>query len=136
MANHHVSAGVSGWTSWVTFAAFLMMLSGVFQAINGLVAIFKQGVYVATPNQIIVLDYRQWGWTHLILGIVLLASSFSLFGGKMWGRILAIALASLSAVANFVFLGAYPAWSLLIITLDVLIIYSVAVHGRELREED
>jgi hypothetical protein len=33
-----------------------------------------------------------------------------------------------------VFIEAYPIWSILIITVDVLVIYALIVHGRELRD--
>jgi len=46
----------------------------------------------------------------------------------------AIILAVLSALANFAFIPYYPFWSLLIITLDIFVIWAVAVHGGQLRE--
>jgi hypothetical protein len=48
----------------------------------------------------------------------------------------AVVLAGLSAVMNLVFVEAYPIWSIIAITLDVLVIYAVTVHGRELRSSD
>ena len=42
-----------------------------------------------------------------------------------------IIFAVVSAVANMAFINAYPVWSLVIIALDVIIIYALAVHGRE-----
>ena len=47
---------------------------------------------------------------------------------------LAITLAVLSAIANFLFVPYYPFWSLLLITLDVLVIWALAAHGGDLRE--
>jgi len=132
--NYQHSSNVTGWVGWIYFASFLMMLSGAFQIIAGLVALFKQDVFVVAQNHLLVFDYSQWGWVHIIIGIVLFLSAFSLFGGRLWGRIVAITLASLSAIANFAFLDAYPWWSLAVIALDVLIIYAIAVHGRELKE--
>jgi hypothetical protein len=46
----------------------------------------------------------------------------------------AIILAVLSAIANFLWLPYYPFWSLLIITLDVFVIWAVAAHGGDLRD--
>jgi hypothetical protein len=48
-------------------------------------------------------------------------------------RAVGILLAALSALANLVFIEAYPVWSIIIITVDVLVIYALTVHGRELR---
>jgi len=38
----------------------------------------------------------------------------------------------LSAIVNFAFLPYYPVWSIIIITVDVLVIWALIVHGREL----
>jgi hypothetical protein len=121
-------------TGWVSFAGYLMVVAGFFHAIAGLVAIFKSDVYVASANSLLVFDYTAWGWTHLIFGAILIAGAFALFAGRMWGRILAITLATLSAILNFGFIQAYPLWSLLIIAMDVIIIYSVTTHGDEMAE--
>ncbi|HSW79424.1 MAG TPA: hypothetical protein VLG47_01480 [Candidatus Saccharimonadales bacterium] len=126
---------VSGWVGWQYFAASLMMLAGVFQFIAGLVALFKDQVFLVAPSNLILLDYTQWGWVHLLIGVVLFLTSFSLFAGNMWGRTVGIVLAALSAIANFTFLQAYPWWSLIVIILDVLIIYAIAVHGGEVKED-
>ncbi len=39
----------------------------------------------------------------------------------------------LSAVANLAFIGAYRVWGVIIIAVDVLVIYALAVHGREVQ---
>ena len=43
----------------------------------------------------------------------------------------AITLAVLSAIANFLFIPYYPFWSLLIIAVDIFVIWAIAAHGRE-----
>lgn len=53
--------------------------------------------------------------------------------GARWARVAGICLAGLSAILNIVFLVGYPFWALVIITLELLIIYALAVHGRELK---
>jgi len=122
---------VTGWVGWVYFAGFMMLMAGIFQSIAGLVALFRNESYVVTSNNLFVLDYTQWGWVHLLIGVLLLLAAFSLFNGNMWGRILGVVLATLSAVANFAFLNAYPLWSLVVIAIDVFIIYALLVHGNE-----
>jgi hypothetical protein len=113
-----------------------MVLAGIFQAIAGLAAMFKDSVFVVSQNSLLVFNYRQWGVVHLILGIILMLAGGAMFSGKMWARIVAVLLAALSAIANFAFIEAYPWWSLTVIILDVVVIYAVAVHGGELKEEE
>jgi hypothetical protein len=92
-------------------------------------------VYVAAPSTLLLFDYTGWGWTHLIFGVILMAAAFALFSGRMWGRVVAIIMATLSAIINFGFIQAYPLWSLIIIAMDIMIIYSVATHGDEMAAE-
>ena len=53
--------------------------------------------------------------------------------GNMFGRIIAVILAMLSIIVNFVWMPVYPVWAIVIITLDVFILYAVIVHGREMK---
>jgi hypothetical protein len=122
----------SGWAlGLILFAAMMMIMSGVFQGIQGLVAIFEDQFYVATPNYLFQLDVTAWGWAHLIWGIVVALAGWALLSGATWARVVGIILAALSAIANFAFLPYYPVWSLLIIALDVFVIWALAAHGRE-----
>jgi hypothetical protein len=124
----------TAWTGWVVFAAFMMIMVGSFQAIQGLVALFDDGFYRVTENGLVVnVDYTVWGWTHLLLGILLIAAGVGVLAGNIVARAVAILLAAVSALVNMVFIEAYPIWSILIITVDVLVIYALVVHGRELR---
>lgn len=126
----------TGWTGWVLFGSMMMILLGSFQAIAGLVALFDDGYYLVGSNGLVVdVDYTAWGWVHLIVGLVAVAAGFGLASGRMWARVLGITVASLSAIVNFAFIAAYPLWSLTMITLDVLIIYAIAAHGRELQTQ-
>jgi hypothetical protein len=126
----------TGWTGWVLFGSMMMILLGSFQAIAGLVALFDDGYYLVGQNGLVIdVDYTAWGWVHLIVGLVAVAAGFGLATGRMWARVLGIIVASLSAIVNFAFIAAYPFWSLTMITLDVLIIYAIAAHGRELQPE-
>jgi hypothetical protein len=111
-----------------------MVLLGCFQAIQGFVAIFDDGFYRVTESGLVVnVDYTVWGWTHLLLGALILVSGIGVLAGNLAARTVGVVLAGLSAVVNLVFIEAYPVWSVIIITVDVLVIYALIVHGRELR---
>jgi hypothetical protein len=79
------------------------------------------------------MDYTAWGWTHLLLGVVAVAAGFGVLLGQMWARVAGIVIALLSALVNIAFVSAYPVWSTIIIATDVLVIYALAVHGREIK---
>lgn len=125
---------VTGWVGWVYFAGALMLVSGVFQGIMGLTALLNDKVFLVTPDKLAVLDYTQWGWVHLALGVILLTAGMSVINGGTWGRVVGVLLASLSLVANFMFLPAYPLWSIVVLVINVLVMYALLVHGDEAKE--
>ncbi len=114
------------------FAAIIMIMAGIFQALYGLVALFNNNFYVVTPNYAFQFDTTAWGWIHLIGGVIVGLAGWALLSGRMWARVVGIILAVLSAVANFLFLPYYPLWSLTVIALDVFVIWALAAHGREI----
>jgi len=117
------------------FAAIMMMVVGVYQAIMGLVAIFNDKYYLVGSSGLVVsVDYTVWGWVHLIVGLIAVAAGMALMQAKNWGRIVAIVLAVVSAVLNLAFLSAYPIWSTLIIAFDVIVLYALTVHWHQIRD--
>ncbi len=123
----------SGWVGWIIFAGAMMVMLGFFHAIAGLVALFKDDYFlVRTSGLVVNVDYTTWGWVHLILGIVVGLAGVALFAGAMWARIVAVILALCSAIINLAFTSAYPIWSAIMIAVDILVIYAVTAHGREM----
>ena len=121
---------VSGWAiGGITFAAAVLSIIGVFQMAAGIAALVNDDFFVITRNYAFDLDVTAWGWIHLITGILLVATGFSLIGGSSWAGIVAIVLASLSAIANFFFIPYYPFWAILVIALDIWVIWSLTRPG-------
>lgn len=124
----------TGWAGWVVFAGIGMLLLGCFQAMMGLVGIFNTDFYLVTADNLAIpVDYTAWGWLHLIMGVVVLLAGAAVLSGKTWGRVVGILLAALQALVNFAWFPAYPFWSAIVILVDVLVIYALAVHGREVK---
>jgi len=119
---------------FILFAAIMMIMVGVFQALQGLIAIFENEFYVATRNYLFQFDATTWGWIHLLVGLLVAFAGWGLLSGRTWARVVALTLAVLSAITNFLFIPYYPFWALLLITLDVFVIWAVAAHGGDLRD--
>jgi hypothetical protein len=125
----------SAWVGWVNFAGVLLIMLGSFHVIQGLVALFRDEVYVVRSSGLVInVDYTTWGWVHLVLGAVAAVAGVCLLAGQMWARVVAVIVAFLSALGNVSFLQAQPVWSALMIALDVVIIWAVVVHGGQLYE--
>jgi|1186.fasta_scaffold21729_4 hypothetical protein len=122
------------WQGWAFFGGAAMILLGLFQGLFGLIALVdKQYFTVRTNSLLVVSSYSGWGWIHLIGGVLAVAAGLGIvLGGHTWARVLGVVVAVLSALANVGFLRASPVWSLLLITLDVLVIFALTVHGAEI----
>jgi hypothetical protein len=125
----------TGWAGWVVFAGTLMIMLGMFHAIQGVVALFNDEYFrFGSGGLVLQLDYTAWGWVHLLGGIVVLLAGIGLLAGQTWARVVGILLAVVSAVTNFAFLAAYPVWSTIMIAMDVVIVYALSMHGQALRK--
>ena len=121
----HSSGAAHG---FVVFAGVIMIMSGAFQAFAGLVGLFANEFSVSTRNYVLQFDATTWGVIHLLVGVLVLFAGFAVMRGQTWARVIGIILAGLSALANFTFIPYYPVWSLLIIALDVVVIWALAVY--------
>jgi len=127
----------TGWVGMIVFGGIMMVLLGFFQGLQGLIALFNDTYYLVTPNGLVLsFDYTLWGWIHLLLGVVAILAGFGVLAGQTWARVVGVILAVLSAIVNFVFFSAYPIWSTIIIVVDILVIYALTAHGREVRDTD
>ena len=125
----------SGWAvGWTYFAAILMVLIGVFHAIAGLVAILDDQFYVATRKYVFQFDVTQWGWIHLILGIVVALSGLYLLTGSVFARTIGVIMALGSAITGFAWLPYEPVWGVVIVAMAVAVIWALTVHGRDVTE--
>ncbi len=119
------AAGVS------VLAGVLMMVVGGFNAIQGLVALFQDDFFVALPNYLLEVDVTAWGWVHLVVGVLVVVAGIAVLSGRLWARVVGVVLAAVSALVNFAFLPYYPFWSMTVIALDVVVIWALTVHGRD-----
>src|SRR4051794_38353182 len=126
----------TAWVGWILFAGTMLLLVGFFQAIAGFVALFDKSYYGPNSDLTVTVSYDAWGWVHIGLGLLAIAGGFGVMAGKTWARVYAIAYAGIAAIVNMSFMRAYPVWMTIMIAVDVLVIYAVAVHGREVRAMD
>jgi hypothetical protein len=116
---------------WIYFASVMMVLLGIFHAIAGLIAIFDDTFYVATRKYVFQFDATQWGWIHLILGIVVAAAGLALLRGNVLARTLGVFIALLCAVAGFAWMPYYPGWGIIVVVIAVSVVWALTVHGRD-----
>jgi hypothetical protein len=124
----------TAWTGWIVFAGVMLIMSGGWQMIMGFVALFDDGIYLVGSNGLAVdVDFNAWGWWHLLIGAALVLAGGGLLAGNMVARFIGVIVAMLGAITNLLFIAANPFWSTILIALDVLVIYAIIVHGREVK---
>ncbi len=123
----------TGWTGWITFAGVMLIIGGTLGVIFGIIAAVNDKWVVFTNRGAVSLDLSTWGWVHVIVGAIVVLAGFGVFTGNILARIIGVIVAIVSLVANFLWLPVYPVWSIIIITIDVLVIWALTAHGREMR---
>ena len=108
------------------FAGTMLVVVGILQLLEGLAALVNGDFFLRASNYTFDVDTSAYGWTHLIIGIILVLVGTSVLARRTWARIVGIGFACLSMFANFLFIPYYPVWSVLIIGLNVAIIWALA----------
>jgi hypothetical protein len=112
---------------WVRFAAILLMVAGVMQFFDGLWAIRTQDTAVDALfwNN----NLEAWGWFYLIVGIGLFVTGLFIFRGAMWAYGVGIFVGCIGAVLNIFWIFSYPLASILLITLNLIVVYALTTYG-------
>lgn len=125
----------TGWVGWIYFAGVVLLIGAAIDIFYGIMAIVGPNTaYFVGPNgRAASFNVAAWGWWSLIVGIALIVAAACLLTGKTWARVLVVIIVAINAVSHLMSLPAQPWWAIIMVALDVLVIYAVTVHGRELR---
>ena len=124
----------SNWTGWVVFASAMLMLIGTIHVVQGLVTLLDDGYYLTTSDGLAVdVSFTVLGWVQLLLGALSITIGIGVFVGNTVALTAAVIVAMVSAVVHLVTIASYPLWAVVVITFDVIVIYSILTHGREMK---
>lgn len=131
----HDATQRTGWVGWIYFAGVVLLIGAAIDIIYGLMAIIgpNTAYFVGSQGGVASFNVAGWGWWSLIIGLAMVVLAFFLLTGRTWARVLVTIVVALNAVGHVASLPAQPWWSIVMIALDVLVIYAVTVHGREVR---
>jgi hypothetical protein len=121
--------------SFTVFAAAMMIIGGFFQIFQGIAAILEDDFFVLSGAYAFDLDVTTWGWIHLAAGVIIALAGLSLFSGSLWAKLVAISLAMLSMLTNFLYIPYYPVWSIVIIAINIGVIWAITNYSREMAGE-
>ena len=138
MASQDTASQDTAWSGWIVFAAFVLLIVGGMDILQGIVAIFKDEYVVATAKGVAILDVTGWGWATLIWGGLLIITGLGLLGAAGWARWLAIIGVSINAIGQIAFMAnypqAYPLWNILIVALNILVLYALTARWEGFKQ--
>ena len=117
---------------WVAFAAVMLLILATLNVIDGIAAV-SNSTFFTENARFVISDLNTWGWVLILCGLVQGAVGLGVWaqvGGVRW---LGVAIASVNAVVQLLFIPAYPFWSLCLFTLDIFVIYGLIAHGKRSR---
>jgi hypothetical protein len=117
---------------WITFAAVLFLVVGAFNVIDGIALIVDDNYFHA--DKLLFGDPSMWGGLALTMGAGQILIGFGIFRGSILAQILGVVWAIINGCVHLLSIGAYPAWSIIIMALDGLVIYGLILYGRAFNE--
>ena len=115
-------------SGWVGFAAIMLGLAGVWNALSGMLAIGDSRVFVGEQT-FVFSDLNTWGWIMLALGVLQIIAAFAVVSGSEVARWFGIVVAGVNAIGQLYYIPAFPLWAVSMFAVDILIIYGLAVYG-------
>lgn len=107
------------------FAGTMLIMASLFQILQGIAAVARDTVYLTGVEYVYQLDVTSWGWIHIVVGAVALATGIGVLTARTWAYLAGIVLATLSSIANFAFLPYFPIWSGIVIAFNVAVIWAL-----------
>jgi hypothetical protein len=112
------------------FVGILLLIAGVLNIIYGIAAVGDASFWV-NDTAFVFSSLHTWGWITIILGVIQLTASFSLFGGGDYGRVIGLIAATLGAIGALLDIGgAHPWWAIGVFAICVICIHGLVVLGE------
>ena len=116
-------------TGLVTFAAIALFLVGSFNILDGIVALADDQRF--NGDRLLFGDLSAWGFWWIFIGLLQVWAGSQVMQMKDVGMMMGIAFAGLNAFTQLMFLDVYPAWSIVILVIDFVVIYALATSADD-----
>jgi hypothetical protein len=115
---------------WLLFASVVMITGGIMRVLDAFWA-FDKDDEIGQNLQVIVWDddLQAYGWLWLIVGILLIVAGFGVLTRSPWARWFGIFMASIAAISSFLWIYAFPIWSLVGTLIAFAVVYGLATYG-------
>lgn len=121
-------------SGWVTFAAIVAGVVGVFNALSGIAAIAEDDQTERLNEVLFGVNITAWGWFWLIIGVLQVVTAWLIYQrsplGQTLGLIWSFVIASLSVFMIFV----APIWALVVMGLSITVIWALTAFPEDFDE--
>ncbi|MFD9356981.1 hypothetical protein [Streptomyces sp. NPDC060031] len=135
-SNAHPSPWHAPTSGTTIAAAAFMIFGGVMALLEGIAAIAKDDLFLATRHYVFEFSLAGWGWVHLILGIALIFAGCAVISGALWARLFGVTVAGLGAIANFLWVPYYPLWALVLVLVNLFVVWALCRGMHQEAEAD
>ncbi len=117
-------------TGWLFFAGTVLGLAGLMRIVDSIWAFrYKGAVPSGLQDGVLGDSLKNYAWLWLIVGIVLILSSFMLLAGSTFAKWVGYIAATIMAVSAVAWMPYYPVWSLVYIVIAVLVFHALSRYG-------
>jgi hypothetical protein len=117
----------------ITFAAAMMFLLAGFQIMFAIEEFVRAAWVAVNVAGTVGGPLWLWGIIDAVFAAMALYAGYDLLRGGSFGRLFGLIVASLSAIRWFFYIPAAPWVSVILIVVNTLIIYGLAVHSEYFR---
>ncbi len=115
---------------WLRFASLMLMLVGALNVVSGVVAVRNHQYLAHKP--LLFSDFTVWGWFFVGWGVIQILAGAAIMRRVFWAVYVGLTSAFFNVLAQFAYLKSFPAWAILAIGVDVLVIYALLSQGGAL----
>jgi hypothetical protein len=115
---------------WLVFAGTVLGIAGLMRIIDAIWAFgYKGSLPENLEDGVLGSNLKNYAWTFLIVGIILLVSSGLLLVRSQFARWVGYIAAAIGAVTAITWMPYYPVWSLTYVALAVVVFYALVRYG-------
>jgi hypothetical protein len=115
---------------WLFFAGTVLGLAGLMRIVDAIWAFSYNGALPERLEDSVIGDnLTTYAWLWLVVGAVLIVSSFLILTRSQFARWVGFIAATIGAISAMFWMPYYPIWSLTYVGIMVLTFYALAVHG-------
>jgi hypothetical protein len=119
-------------SGWVTFAGIAALVAGAYNALSALSTLVSDYPRIEQVEKLLFgVSVDAWAWFWLAVGLLQVLTGMLVLMRNLWGQVLGVGIASLSALTALFGLFEWPVWAFSVLMLDVLVLYALLTHGDE-----